>query len=98
MHHNLPEPIISNTDRIVKATQHLIHTITGHPDAPPDELQAILRLKELISGAANQQQKPDPVGEPEHTPAKKVVVSDPIPEPIHISPDPIHTAPAARVE
>jgi hypothetical protein len=98
LHHSVPEPIISNTDRIVKATQHLIRTINGHPDAPPDELQAILGLKDLISGAANQKQMPDPVVKPEHRPSNKVVVSKQIPKPISISPDPIHAALAARVD
>jgi hypothetical protein len=85
LRHSRPEPVISNTDRIAKATQPLIRTINGHPDAPRDELQAILGLKDLISGAANQQQMLDPVVEPEHRSANKVVVSKQIPEPIHIS-------------
>ena len=41
LHHNLPEPTISNTDRIVKATQQLMHAINGQNNPPPDELQAI---------------------------------------------------------
>ncbi|KAL7475357.1 hypothetical protein ACHAW6_001273 [Cyclotella cf. meneghiniana] len=49
LHHSLPDPTITNTNRITKATQHLIRTIGRQPNAPPDELQAIQHLKDLIT-------------------------------------------------
>ena len=52
LHHNLPIPTITHTDRITKATQHLIRAIDGHPGTPDDELQAIQNLRNLITGAA----------------------------------------------
>eukprot|EP00804_Cyclotella_cryptica_P012986 CCRYP_002317-RA/>CCRYP_002317-RA protein AED:0.32 eAED:0.30 QI:0/0/0/1/1/1/3/0/854 len=97
LHHSLPDQVITDTDRIIKGTQHLIRTINGKPDAPPDELQDIQCLKDLITGAAKHQCEPEPVVESESNPADEIILSDPIPSPIHISPDPIHTAPAARV-
>jgi len=48
-HHALPIPSISQTDRIVKATQHLATVIEGANPSPPDELTAIENLRALIS-------------------------------------------------
>ncbi len=99
LHHTLPVPTISNTDRIVKATQHLVRTIDGHQDAPPDELRAIQQLRDLLTGAAQQPSTTDSNRDIETditNPAKPIAEPAPIPQPIHTSPDPIHTAPAAR--
>ena len=99
LHHTLPIPTITNTDRFVKATQHLVRTIDGHQDAPPDELRATQNLRNLLTGAtrqplateANQDIEPDKTN-----PAQPIAEPTPIPQPIHIAPDPIHTAPAAQ--
>eukprot|EP00804_Cyclotella_cryptica_P018248 CCRYP_005977-RA/>CCRYP_005977-RA protein AED:0.36 eAED:0.36 QI:0/-1/0/1/-1/1/1/0/334 len=96
LHHSAPDPAITNTDRITKATQHLIRTINGQPDAPPDQLHAIQHLKDLITGAAKHRSETALVTEPEPELANNMPPVDPVPSPIHISPDPIHTAPAAR--
>jgi hypothetical protein len=86
----------------VKATQHLIRTIQGQPDAPQDELQGIQQLRDLITGAAKH--TPEPKLEIESIPAApnpadmEIVASNPVPAPIQISPDPIHMAPHVRVE
>eukprot|EP00804_Cyclotella_cryptica_P022292 CCRYP_018113-RA/>CCRYP_018113-RA protein AED:0.43 eAED:0.41 QI:0/0/0/1/0/0/2/0/159 len=96
LHHRLPDLVITNTDRIIKEAPYLIFTINGQPDAPPDELHAIQCLMDLITGAAKHQCKPEPFVESKPSPADKIILSDPIPS-LHILPDPIHTAPAARV-
>jgi hypothetical protein len=90
LHHSLPSLTISNTDRIVKATQHLIHTINGHPDAPPDELQAIQRLKDLITGVTKHQPEPEPPIklQPDPNQPEVILTPEPTPEPIQI-----HTTP-----
>jgi len=82
-------------DRIVKATQHLIRAISSQLEAPPDELQAIQHLKDLITGAAKCTPKPKPAPELESTNLAKeeAVETDLVPGTIHISPDHIYTAP-----
>jgi len=67
LHHTLPTPTVSNTDRIIKATQQLRLTIEGKRDAPADELGAIQHLRALITGAAHTPmvEEPDSVPEPE---------------------------------
>eukprot|EP00804_Cyclotella_cryptica_P023575 CCRYP_011919-RA/>CCRYP_011919-RA protein AED:0.53 eAED:0.48 QI:0/-1/0/1/-1/1/1/0/103 len=67
------------------------------PDAPPDELRAIQRLKDLITGAATLRIEPAPLAEPEPELTNNMPPVDPLPLPIHISPDSIQTTPAARV-
>ena len=86
--------------RIVKATQHVMCTINGHLNAPPNKLQAIQHLKDLITGAAKCTPKPKPAPELESTNLAKeeAVETDLVPGPIHISPDHIYTAPPWRVE
>eukprot|EP00804_Cyclotella_cryptica_P023052 CCRYP_000317-RA/>CCRYP_000317-RA protein AED:0.29 eAED:-0.50 QI:0/-1/0/1/-1/0/1/0/351 len=64
LHHNLPNLAITHTDRITKATQHLIRTIDGHPDAPDDELQAIQNLRDLLTGATTSHKDTTPTTEP----------------------------------
>ncbi len=84
LHHTLPEPVLSNTDRIVKATQHLLRTIEGQPTAPPDEMEAIQQLRNLITKAANCQPKQQPKPEIELAPNP--------PNPIHTTPVTTNTA------
>ncbi|KAL7482174.1 hypothetical protein ACHAW6_007869 [Cyclotella cf. meneghiniana] len=85
MHHSLPDQTITNTDRITKATQHLIRTLNGQSTAPPDELQAIQRLKDLITGAAKHNCKHKSIIESEPNPANDNPLYDPLPSPLHIS-------------
>jgi hypothetical protein len=49
-HHAMPIPTITPTDRIIAATRHLTDTIAGIQEAPPDEIQAILTLLQLLLG------------------------------------------------
>eukprot|EP00804_Cyclotella_cryptica_P014354 CCRYP_015562-RA/>CCRYP_015562-RA protein AED:0.34 eAED:0.35 QI:0/0/0/1/1/1/3/0/445 len=106
----LLDPAITHTDRITKATQHLIRTIDGQSDAPADELRAIQNLRDLITRATQNQSDTVPINEPNPTfhndappsfaPTLSNLVSpDPSPlvAPDHISPQPLHTAPHARV-
>jgi hypothetical protein len=95
LHHNLPVPTISNTDRIIRATQQLIRTIDGHPDAPPDELQAIQQLKELITGAVKEQANHKPPMELQPEPNPALSIPEPVTNPIQTTPSPTNTAPAA---
>jgi hypothetical protein len=44
LHHTLPAPTITLTDRIVKATKHLKQAIENHMLPGPDELEAIATL------------------------------------------------------
>ncbi|KAL7479901.1 hypothetical protein ACHAW6_005619, partial [Cyclotella cf. meneghiniana] len=60
LHHCLPESTVSKTDHIVEATQHLLHTIQGQPNALLDELQTIQQLRDLITGATKCKPTPDP--------------------------------------
>ena len=55
LQHTLPTPIITPTDRIMKATKHLKQAIEIHTTPGPDELEAIAALKALINGTT-----PDP--------------------------------------
>ncbi|KAL7478261.1 hypothetical protein ACHAW6_004033, partial [Cyclotella cf. meneghiniana] len=95
LHHTLHEPVLSNMDRIVKATQHLIRTIEEKSNAPPDEMEAIQHLRDLITGAAKRQPKPQPQPKIEFAPNpfEEVGTSNPISDPIHITPDTINTTP-----
>ncbi len=47
-HHAMPVPTITPTDRIITATWHLTDAITGVQKAPPDKLQAVLTLCQLL--------------------------------------------------
>ncbi len=49
-HHAMPVPTITPTDRIIAATWHLTDAIAGVQEAPPDKLQAILALCQLLLG------------------------------------------------
>ena len=97
LHHCLPDPAITNTDRIIKATQHLIHTINGNTTAPPDELQAINHLKDLISGATSTQHTLNPIVDQASNPTDDATLLDPIPTPVHLTAEPPHSAPATPV-
>eukprot|EP00804_Cyclotella_cryptica_P008225 CCRYP_015155-RA/>CCRYP_015155-RA protein AED:0.23 eAED:0.17 QI:0/0/0/1/1/1/3/0/935 len=108
--HHKPPSLCLRSHRITKATQHLIRTIDGHPDAPDDELQAIQNLRDLLTGATTSHKDTTPTTEPisifhEEAPPSlaptltHLVSPDPSPLPIptHISPQPLHTFPPARV-
>eukprot|EP00804_Cyclotella_cryptica_P009708 CCRYP_011254-RA/>CCRYP_011254-RA protein AED:0.28 eAED:0.25 QI:0/-1/0/1/-1/1/1/0/682 len=93
LHHNLPIPTITHTDRITKATQHLIRVIDGHPGTPDDELQAIQNLRVLITGATTSLNNTSPSIEPISTIIKETATSltptltnlvspDPSPQPL----------------
>ena len=45
LHHTIPVPTITATDRIVNATKHLKQAIEGNTTPAPDELEAIAALK-----------------------------------------------------
>eukprot|EP00804_Cyclotella_cryptica_P006568 CCRYP_021174-RA/>CCRYP_021174-RA protein AED:0.46 eAED:0.46 QI:0/0/0/1/1/1/2/0/373 len=51
LHHTLPTPSISDTNCIIKATQHLQRVINGQRSTDGDELTAIQHLQAIISGA-----------------------------------------------
>eukprot|EP00804_Cyclotella_cryptica_P000190 CCRYP_016179-RA/>CCRYP_016179-RA protein AED:0.51 eAED:0.46 QI:0/-1/0/1/-1/1/1/0/117 len=95
---------------MTKATQHLIRTIDGHPDAPEGELQAIQNLRDLLTGATASHDDTTPTTEPipvfhdeappSPAPTLTHLVSpdpSPLPIPTHNSPRPLHTAPPVRV-
>jgi hypothetical protein len=50
MHHAIPVPEISATDRIIDATTRLTAAIAGIQDAPPNEMEAIESLCALLLG------------------------------------------------
>eukprot|EP00804_Cyclotella_cryptica_P016764 CCRYP_002057-RA/>CCRYP_002057-RA protein AED:0.39 eAED:0.39 QI:0/0/0/1/0/0/2/0/299 len=68
LHHTLPTLVISNTNRIVKATQQLQRAITGTRDAKGDEQTAIQHLQALISMQPIQQQQMSPPRTPKTDP------------------------------
>eukprot|EP00804_Cyclotella_cryptica_P006014 CCRYP_000255-RA/>CCRYP_000255-RA protein AED:0.25 eAED:0.25 QI:0/0/0/1/1/1/2/0/796 len=93
LHNNLPIPTITNTDRITKATQHLIRAIEGHHGTTDDELQAIQNLRDLITGAASSLNNTPPSTESISTIIKETATSitptltnlvspDPSPQPL----------------
>ncbi|KAL7477011.1 hypothetical protein ACHAW6_002832 [Cyclotella cf. meneghiniana] len=92
LHHTLPTPVISNTDRIVKATQQLKLAIEGTQNADKDELTAIQHLQALITGATNTtiMDKPpvDTNHEPELPAFEHVQVSTQVPIPVQLKPQP----------
>jgi hypothetical protein len=49
-HHAMPVPTITPTGRIIAVTRHLTDAIAGIQEAPPDKLQAILTLHQLLLG------------------------------------------------
>jgi hypothetical protein len=49
-HHAMPVPTITSTDRIVATTHLLTDAITSIQDAPPNKMQAILTLQQLLLG------------------------------------------------
>ena len=51
-HHTMPVLTITPTDRIIAATRHLTNALSGTQEAPPDKLQAILSLRQLLLGEA----------------------------------------------
>ena len=80
LHHTLPVPKVSSTDRIVKATKHLRQAIDDSTTTAPDELQAIENLRALLLGSP----QPPPLPETSVQPASppQAETSDlPPPEP-----------------
>eukprot|EP00956_Cyclotella_meneghiniana_P020333 scaffold35676_cov69-Cyclotella_meneghiniana.AAC.2 len=75
LHHTLPVPTVSSTDRIVKATKQLNDAITGATPAAPDELEAIENLRALILGTA----PPPPLPEPQQQPHAPQPLTDAAP-------------------
>jgi len=49
-HHVIRVPVITATDRIIKATAQLTNALAGVQEAPPDELQAIQALRVILLG------------------------------------------------
>eukprot|EP00804_Cyclotella_cryptica_P013267 CCRYP_007042-RA/>CCRYP_007042-RA protein AED:0.32 eAED:0.32 QI:0/0/0/1/0/0.33/3/0/993 len=109
-HHYRCIQVVTEADRITKATQHLICTIDGHPGAPDDELQAIQNLRDLLTGATTSLNDTPPTTIPISTIHEETTTSlaptlpnlvspdpSPLPTPSHISPQPLQSAPPTRV-
>jgi hypothetical protein len=47
-HHAMAVPIITPTNQIIAATQHLTDAISGVQESPPDELHAIATLRHIL--------------------------------------------------
>ena len=60
LHHTIPVPTITATDRIVNATKHLKQAIEGKTTPAPDELEAIAALRALIMGTPPDPPLPNP--------------------------------------
>jgi hypothetical protein len=92
LHHTLPTPTVSDTDRIINATQQLKLAIEGKRDTPADELGAIQHLQAMITGAANTPtvEEPESIHEPEQETTEPVPVheSEPEPLPVHLQRNP----------
>jgi hypothetical protein len=52
-HHAIPIPVVTATDRILKATHRLTMAIEGIQEAAPDKLQAIKSLRHILLGKNN---------------------------------------------
>jgi hypothetical protein len=80
LHHTLPVPKVSSTDRIVKATKHLRQAINDSTTTAPDELQAIENLRALLLGSPQPPPLPETSVQPDSPPQAET--SDlPPPEP-----------------
>jgi hypothetical protein len=55
-HHAIPDPIVTATDRILKATHQLTAAIEGVQEAAPDKLQAFKSLYHILLGKRIPQQ------------------------------------------
>ena len=82
-HHAMPVPTITPTDRIIAATKHLTDALAGTQEAPLDELQAILSLRQILLGETPPTPVPiDPPPAPKlSTPGSSHDLDD---EPIHM--------------
>jgi hypothetical protein len=88
-HHAMPVPTITPMDRIIAAIRHLTDAIPSVQEAPPDKLQAILTLCQLLLGKSPLD--PIPI-DPPSIPAPPVADTPNIPsqlddmdnEPIHM--------------
>eukprot|EP00970_Alexandrium_tamarense_P007123 scaffold1237_cov194-Alexandrium_tamarense.AAC.1 len=89
LHHTLPVPTVSSTDRIVKATKHLRQAIDDSTTTAPDELQAIENLRALLLGSPQPPPLPETFIQPASLPQAET--SDlPPPEP-QIAKPPVQT-------
>jgi hypothetical protein len=84
----MPIPTITPTDRIIAAIRHLTDAIAGIQEAPPDKLQAILTLCQLLLGKS----LPVPIPiDPPSVPASTEVDTPNIPLQLYDTDDePIH--------
>ena len=76
IHHALPVPKITATDRILEATARLTAAIEGVQESPPDELAAIQALRTLLLGEV-----PPSAPTPPPIPAPRPIVDE---EPVEI--------------
>ena len=67
-HHAIKNPIVTSSDKILKATQSLALTIEANNDAPPDKLEATTNLQALILGNNNNDHKKYKTVEPVNVP------------------------------
>eukprot|EP00804_Cyclotella_cryptica_P003021 CCRYP_006028-RA/>CCRYP_006028-RA protein AED:0.37 eAED:0.37 QI:0/-1/0/1/-1/1/1/0/464 len=97
LHHTLAMPVISDADRIIKATQQLQRAITGNLTANEDELTAIQHLQALISGAVNTTPPDEQTLDPHNKPDPPAVAPDqvtlPDPVPVQVDAPPAPTQP-----
>jgi hypothetical protein len=101
LHHTLPVPKVSSTDRIVKATKHLRQAINDHTTTAPDELQAIEHLRALLLGNPQPLPLPEavqpasPLQAEEHASSLQAEENDlppPEPQPAQPPAQPVQTA------
>eukprot|EP00804_Cyclotella_cryptica_P020211 CCRYP_010896-RA/>CCRYP_010896-RA protein AED:0.52 eAED:0.43 QI:0/0/0/1/0/0/3/0/207 len=60
LHHTLPVPVITPTDRILCAVKHLKQANDNHTTPALNELEAIAALKALITGTTPEPPLPEP--------------------------------------
>eukprot|EP01082_Thalassiosira_pseudonana_P004270 g3915.t1 g3915 contig14:1435-2889(-) len=80
LHHTLPVPQVSATDRIVKATKHLRQAINDNTTTALDELQAIEHLRALLLGRPQPPPLPEAPVQPASPPQAEEIDLPP-PEP-----------------
>eukprot|EP00804_Cyclotella_cryptica_P013776 CCRYP_016888-RA/>CCRYP_016888-RA protein AED:0.40 eAED:0.36 QI:0/-1/0/1/-1/1/1/0/413 len=91
LHHTLPVPAITPTDRILQATKHLKKAIKNHTTPAPDKLEAIAALNALITGTTPDPPLPEPATKaPRHDiiDTVKHYEDEPVSLPLHNTPTP----------
>ena len=78
-HHALQLPEITQTDRIVKATQALTRTLKGNTTSPPDEMAAIAQLRAIILGSHLDQSEDNDAEEEPNIPHRATPPTTPTP-------------------